>query len=70
MKAFYCEFETDYKGNLYFNVLAAGGGNQVIRYDGLCVFRLPQEGISDCSSTGMQQMVQVFAATELRIPVY
>ena len=32
MKAFYSEFETDYKENSYFNVLAAGEKNQLIRY--------------------------------------
>ena len=32
MKAFYCEFETDFKENSYFNVLAAGEKKQVMRY--------------------------------------
>ena len=32
VKAFYCEFETDYKENSYFNVLAAGEKNQAMRY--------------------------------------
>ena len=29
MKAFYCKFETDYKENSYFDVLAAGGVSRV-----------------------------------------
>jgi len=32
MKALYCEFETDYKENSYFDILAAGEKNQVMRY--------------------------------------
>ena len=32
MKAFYCEFETDYKESSYFNVLAASKKNQAMQY--------------------------------------
>ena len=32
---FYCEFETNFKENSYFNLLAAGEKNQVMRYSNL-----------------------------------
>ena len=43
MMGVYFEFETDYKGNSYFNVLGAGEKNRVMRYSYLLAPRISRE---------------------------
>jgi len=45
----YCEFETDYKQNSYFDILAAGEKNQVMRYRRMA---FTEQVRSWCSSKG------------------